>query len=60
VKNILTPTEVDHYQLERNFDIYVAPAAEDLGKLNSAISKIVAGANCPPTSASISADSWSP
>ncbi len=35
VSTILTPTEVDHYQLERDFDIYVAPTAEDLGKLSN-------------------------
>ena len=29
---ILTPTEVDHYQLQRTIDVYVAPSGEDLGK----------------------------
>lgn len=48
VTPILTPTEVDHYQLERDFDIYVAPAGEDLGKLNNAISKIIAETKLPP------------
>jgi multidrug efflux pump subunit AcrB len=48
VTPILTPTEVDHYQLERNFDIYVAPAGEDLGKLNKAISKMIADTKLPP------------
>ena len=32
VKPILTPTEVDHYQLQRTIDIYVAPTGEDLGQ----------------------------
>ena len=27
-----TPTEVDHYQLQRTIDIYVAPKGEDLGR----------------------------
>jgi hydrophobic/amphiphilic exporter-1 (mainly G- bacteria), HAE1 family len=45
---IQTPTEVDHYQLERDFDIYVAPTGEDLGKLSSAISKLIAGTKLPP------------
>ena len=48
VNQILTPTEVDHYQLERDFDIYVAPAGEDLGKPSTAISKIIANTNLPP------------
>jgi HAE1 family hydrophobic/amphiphilic exporter-1 len=44
----LSPTEVDHYQLQRDFDIYVAPTGEDLGKLSNAISKIVANTKLPP------------
>ena len=38
---ILTPTEVDHYQLQRTIDVYVAPSGEDLGKPAKQISKIV-------------------
>jgi len=48
VTPILTPTEVDHYQLERNFDIYVAPTGEDLGKLSKAISAVIANTKLPP------------
>ena len=48
VSSILTPTEVDHYQLQRDFDIYVAPTGEDLGKLSTAISKIIANTKLPP------------
>ena len=48
VTQILSPTEVDHYQLERDFDIYVAPTGEDLGKLSTAISKIIADTKLPP------------
>ena len=40
VTPILTPTEVDHYQLQRTIDVYVAPSGEDLGKPDAAISKI--------------------
>ena len=47
VQPILTPTEVDHYQLERMIDIYVAPSGEDLGKPSKAISKIIAQAKFP-------------
>ena len=45
---ILTPTEVDHYQLERSIDVYVAPKGEDLGKPNKEISKILAGLRLDP------------
>jgi hydrophobic/amphiphilic exporter-1 (mainly G- bacteria), HAE1 family len=48
VSTILTPTEVDHYQLQRAFDIYVAPSGEDLGNPEKAISKIVAETELPP------------
>jgi multidrug efflux pump subunit AcrB len=45
---ILTPTEVDHYQLQRTIDVYVAPSGEDLGKLAREVQKIVAATNLPP------------
>jgi multidrug efflux pump subunit AcrB len=45
---IQTPTEVDHYQLQRTIDVYVAPSKEDLGKPAKEISKIVADAQVPP------------
>ena len=48
VTPILSPTEVDHYQLEREMDIYVAPSKEDLGKPRSEIDRIVKQLNLPP------------
>jgi multidrug efflux pump subunit AcrB len=48
VSTILSPTEVDHYQLQRAFDIYVAPSGEDLGKPEKAISKVIAETELPP------------
>ena len=42
VAPILSPTEVDHYQLRRVIDVYVAPKNEDLGKLTTSIEQIVA------------------
>ena len=41
VEPILTPTEVDHYQLQRAIDIYVSPTGEDLGGPARAIRRIV-------------------
>jgi hydrophobic/amphiphilic exporter-1 (mainly G- bacteria), HAE1 family len=45
---ILTPTEVDHYQLQREVDVYVAPSGEDLGKPAKEISKIIKSTQLPP------------
>jgi multidrug efflux pump subunit AcrB len=42
-----SPTEIDHYQIQRVVDIYVTPSGEDLGKLTSAVQKTIAGANLP-------------
>ncbi len=44
---IHAPTEVDHYQLRRVIDVYVAPSGEDLGRLAAAIDKIIAGTELP-------------
>jgi multidrug efflux pump subunit AcrB len=33
MENVQTPTEVDHYQIQRVTDLYVTPASEDLGKV---------------------------
>ena len=44
---ILTPTEVDHYQLQRTIDVYVAPSGEDLAIPTKQISKIVAETKLP-------------
>jgi hydrophobic/amphiphilic exporter-1 (mainly G- bacteria), HAE1 family len=48
IQQIETPTEVDHYQLQRTIDIYVAPTAEDLGKPAGDIKKIVDATVLPP------------
>src|SRR4029077_12220438 len=47
VSPIESPTEVDHYQLRRVIDVYVAPKTEDLGKLSSAIDDIVSQTKLP-------------
>ncbi len=44
----LTPTEVDHYQLERTVDIYVAPTGEDIGGPKKEISKLIDRMQPPP------------
>jgi len=47
VEPIESPTEVDHYQLRRVIDVYVAPRTEDLGDLSTAIQKIVGQTKLP-------------
>ena len=48
IKQIETPTEVDHYQLQRTIDVYVAPSGEDLGAAAGKISNIVSATKLPP------------
>jgi multidrug efflux pump subunit AcrB len=45
---ILTPTEVDHYQLQRVVDVYVAPTGEDIGTPSREIQDIIRKTNLPP------------
>ena len=42
VEQVQTPTEVDHYQIQRTADIYVTPSGEDLQSATSSIRKILA------------------
>ena len=52
VKEINTPTEVDHYQLRRVFDIYVMPKNEDLSRVNKQVEAIV-GQMQPPVGVTV-------
>jgi HAE1 family hydrophobic/amphiphilic exporter-1 len=45
--NQQSPTEVDHYQIQRVVDIYVTPKGEDLGKLRDSVSQAVADMHLP-------------
>jgi HAE1 family hydrophobic/amphiphilic exporter-1 len=47
LREIHAPTEVDHYQLRRVIDVYAAPSGEDLGRVASAIQRIVAQTAIP-------------
>ena len=47
LKQIDTPTEVDHYQLRRQFDIYVMPKAEDLSRISSEVNRTLATIGTP-------------
>ncbi|MBV9760518.1 MAG: efflux RND transporter permease subunit [Acidobacteriaceae bacterium] len=41
LRRLQTPTEIDHYQIQRSADVYVTPRGEDLGKLSSRINRLV-------------------
>jgi HAE1 family hydrophobic/amphiphilic exporter-1 len=47
IRHISAPTEVDHYQLARVMDVYVAPRKEDLGNVTSQIDDIIAKTKLP-------------
>jgi len=47
IKRIDSPTEVDHYQLQRVIDVYVSPASEDLGGIASKVDHIIAKTQHP-------------
>src|SRR5271170_2270421 len=45
--NLQSPTEVDHYQIQRVVDVYVTPSGEDLAKLRTGILETIADAKLP-------------
>ena len=47
IKQINTPTEVDHYQLRRVFDIYVMPKKEDLTGVSKEVNRVLAQTQPP-------------
>jgi HAE1 family hydrophobic/amphiphilic exporter-1 len=48
IRRIISPTEVDHYQLRRVIDIYVEPVSEDLGRIAKSIDALTASTTMPP------------
>ena len=48
IRMINTPTEVDHYQLFRVIDVYVAPKSEDLGSVSKEVQNIIKDTKLPP------------
>jgi multidrug efflux pump subunit AcrB len=47
VKEIRAPTEVDHYQLSRVIDVYVAPHGEELSRVAKEVDRLIAGTTKP-------------
>ena len=41
LSHVAAPTEVDHYQIRRVVDVYVAPTGEDLSRVYAAVQRIV-------------------
>jgi HAE1 family hydrophobic/amphiphilic exporter-1 len=48
VSHILTPTEVDHYQIRRTVDVYVSPKGESLNQVYAQVQQIVNRTKLPP------------
>jgi HAE1 family hydrophobic/amphiphilic exporter-1 len=49
LKTMQTPTEIDHYQIQRVVDVFVSPSGEDLGRVTSLVQQTVADAHLPET-----------
>jgi HAE1 family hydrophobic/amphiphilic exporter-1 len=47
LEHVQSPTEIDHYQIQRIMDIYVTPSGEDLGKLTNRIRQSILDAKLP-------------
>jgi len=47
LQNVQTPTEVDHYQIQRVTDVYVTPAGEDLGKVADSVRNVIGQMKLP-------------
>jgi hydrophobic/amphiphilic exporter-1 (mainly G- bacteria), HAE1 family len=47
IKPMESPTEVDHYQLRRSFDLYVSPSTENLGNVTKSIENIIKDEQLP-------------
>jgi multidrug efflux pump subunit AcrB len=47
IKEINTPTEVDHYKIRRVIDVYVMPSTEALQKINHDVHDVVDGMKVP-------------
>jgi len=47
LQNVQTPTELDHYQIQRVTDVYVTPAGEDLGKVSDEVQGVLKDMKLP-------------
>ena len=47
ISHFLAPTEVDHYQIRRTVDVYVAPVGEDLDQVYAGVQQIIKNTKVP-------------
>ena len=47
LSRIQTPTEIDHYKIQRSADVYVTPKGEDLGRITAKVRGIIANTPHP-------------
>lgn len=47
IRHFRAPTEVDHYQLRRVIDVYVAPSKEDLSRVLTGVQTVLKQTNLP-------------
>ncbi|HVJ09196.1 MAG TPA: efflux RND transporter permease subunit [Acidisarcina sp.] len=47
IRQMNTPTEVDHYQLRRTFDVYVMPKKEDLSRAGADVNRVLRDTEMP-------------
>jgi multidrug efflux pump subunit AcrB len=47
LENTYTSTQISHYQIQRETDIYITPQGEDLGKVSREVTDTVAGLQLP-------------
>ncbi len=47
VQQVMIPTEIDHYQIQRVIDLYITPKTEDLGSVTDSIRNILAKEKIP-------------
>ena len=47
IRHIHAPTEVDHYQLRREMDVFVATTSEDLGNVMKSVNQVIAKTSLP-------------
>jgi HAE1 family hydrophobic/amphiphilic exporter-1 len=47
IRHIQSPTEVDHYQLRREMDVYVSPSGEDLSGVLHGVERIIQDLKLP-------------
>jgi len=47
VTRVESPTEVDHYQIQKLIDVYVSPVSEDLGLMANGVQRILDSAKLP-------------